>query len=181
MNKNFLELNKILLDNLNNKEINGEINENATNDFFMKTIKIEKTLSYYKDSFEILENYFKEEFFEFNIEKQKKLLKFRRGIPVNISYSEYKPKLSFFGYSYDVDTQEFRRKIFPPDTPMSFIRYYFNKQIKEKDPQFRFTYILTDNGEVQVPEEITHEEVYEKYKRNDDILYCDLKPEPLCE
>ena len=50
MNKNFLELNKILLDNLNNKEINGEINENATNAFFMKTIKIEKTLSYYKDS-----------------------------------------------------------------------------------------------------------------------------------
>ena len=174
MNKNLLELNKILLDNLNNKEINGEINENAKNDFFMKTNKIEKSLSYYKDSFEILENYFNEEFFEFNVEKQKKLLQFKRGIPVEISYGENKN--SYFGFSYYVDKHKFRRKILPPDTTMSFINYYFKREIKEKDPQYRVTYILMDNDEVSVPDEITLGEVYEKYKRNDDILYCCLMP-----
>ena len=142
----------------------------------MKTIKIEKSLFYYKDSFEILENYFKEEFFEFNIEKQKKLLQFRRGIPVDISYGDNKS--CYFGYGYYVDKQKFRRKIFPPDITMSFINYYFKQNVNEKDPQYHSTYILIDNDEVYVPDEITLGEVYEKYKRNDDILYCYLKPNP---
>ena len=176
MNKNLLELNRILLDNLNNNLISGEIKENATNAFFMKTNKIEKTLSYYNDSFEILENYFKEEFFEFNSEKQTKLLKFRRGIPVEISYGEN--KTCYFGYGYYTDIQKFARKIFPPDATMSYINYYFKQKIHEKDPQYRHAYILKDKDEVPVPEEITIGEVYEKYKRNDDILYCYLKPNP---
>ena len=76
----------------------------------MKTNKIEKSLLNYKDSFEILENYFKEEFFEFNNEKQKNLLKFRRGIPVEISYGENKS--CYLGYGYYTDIKKFRRKIF---------------------------------------------------------------------
>ena len=61
---------------------------------------------------------------------------------------------------------------------MSFISNYFKQNIKEENPQHHSTFILTDNNEVYVPEEITLGEAYEKYKRNDGILYCYLKPNP---
>ena len=177
MNKNLLELNKILLDNLNNKELIGEINGNAIKAFFMKTNKIEKTLSYYKDSFDILENYFKDEFYEFNIEKQKKLLQNRRGIPIEVSYGE--DTLSIF--SYYTTKKNLGRKIVPPDATISFISYYLRRVFKPLPTDIHADMLILDENdkEVNVPGEITLSEVYKKYKRNDGILYFYFLPAPV--
>ena len=168
INKNLLQFNKILLESLNNNEINGEINDNAINSFYIKSNNIEKSLKYYKDNFEILEDYFKNDFFEFDIEEQKKLSKYRRNIPIEVSFSKEVP--GFFGGFKELNIVI--KKFFSPDTTISFISYYF-RNIMKVEPH-EVVYLLAEKKHTLCGD-ITLPEVYEKYKRNDGILYLHLQ------
>ena len=78
MNKSLLQLNKIFYENLNNKEINGEIYKNALNCFYLKNIDLKKNFDYFENISLEMEKYFINTFFEFDSEKQKQILKFRK-------------------------------------------------------------------------------------------------------
>ena len=92
MNKNLLELNKKIIENLNIKEMNGEIYLNLTNCKYIK--QIDNNIEHYNSILKTIEDNFSNDYFEFDEEKQKsKLLLWK--IPLIISVKKTAKKLFF--------------------------------------------------------------------------------------
>lgn len=164
MNKSLLQLNKIFYENINNKEINGEIYKNGLNCFYLKNIDLKKNLDYFENISLEMEKYFVNTFFEYDSEKQKQMIKFRKRIPVEISFEEIRDSFFSKGYKKIKDNE---RKLFPPETTISKISYLYRNKLKIDKGECVYIYANRKSG---LSGDLTLSEVYNKYKNDDNIL-----------
>jgi hypothetical protein len=164
MNKNLLLLNKKIIENLDKKEMNGEIYVNVNNCKYIKEIKIKDDLEYLNNIFKQIEDYFSNEFFEFDEEKQKNKLLSWKEIPVVISYDKIKE-----GYFTTKKKTITKNMLLSPDMTIGQFHCLVRKNMDIKDEDF---YILA-NRKVVLQLNLTLKEIYDKYKRDDYILYLE--------
>ena len=166
MNKSLLQLNKIFYENLNNKEINGEIYKNALNCFYLKNIDLKKNFDYFENISLEMEKYFINTFFEFDSEKQRQILKFRKKIPVEISFEEFRNSFSFFSKG-NKKIKDNEKKLCPPEITINQLIYLYRNKMKLDKKEAIYMFV---NGKTSVTGELTLSEVYDKYKNDDNIL-----------
>jgi hypothetical protein len=162
MNKNLLLLNKKIIENLNKKEMNGEIYVNVNNCKYIKEIKIKDDLEYLNNIFKQIEDYFSNEFFEFDEEKQKNKLLSWKEIPVVISYDKIKE-----GYFTTKKKTITKNMLLSPDMTIGQFHCLVRKNMDIKDEDFE----IFANGEGLLQLNLTLKEIYDKYKRDDYMLY----------
>ena len=167
MNKNLLELNKKFIENLNEKEVNGEIYINFNNCKYIKEIISKDNLEYFISTFKQIEEYFSNEFFEFNEEKQKNKILFWNKIPLEISLTKNAKK------AYKIKKLDKTKYLLPLDFTMGQFSYLLKKKlnIDQNDDLF----FLLVNGKVSCPYEMNLKDIYDKYKKEDNILYLTIE------
>ena len=167
MNKNLLELNKKFIENLNEKEVNGEIYINFNNCKYIKEIISKDNLEYFISTFKQIEEYFSNEFFEFNEEKQKNKILFWNKIPLEISLTKNAKK------AYKIKKLDKTKYLLPLDFTMGQFSYFLKKKlnIDQNDNLF----FLLVNGKVSCPYEMNLKDIYDKYKKEDNILYLTIE------
>lgn len=166
-NKKLLEVNLLFLEKLNDNEIiNGEINKNIENCIFIKNKELKSSLEYYEKSFNLLKNYFMDDFLEYNKNKQNELLSWLTKIPVIFNFR--KLNTSIFSKSGFKDLNITKKWLLPPDTTIGFISSKLRKEMKVDE---KVAFFCMVNGKYSVGYELDISEVYEKYKQNDGYLY----------
>lgn len=168
-NKNILLFNKKIIENLDKKEINGEILMNFNNCKYIKGRKIENDLEYYNNTFKQIENYFSNEFFEFDEEKQKLKLKFWNKIPIIISFDNTIKKL------FNIKMPNPKKILLSKNITLSQLYQLIKKDMISQKEHFNF---LAKN-KYHVTYDLNIEEIYNKYKADDDILYLTAYKEQL--
>jgi len=167
-NKKLLEVNLLFLENITDDVIiNGEIEKNIENSIFIKKKEFKSTLEYYEKSFNSLKNYFIDEFFESNKDKQKQLLLLQTKIPVIFDFIKLKTGLFSNGGFKVLDVAQ-KKFLFPPDVTISFVTFSMRKHMKVDGKEVCYCLV---NGKYNVGYELTMFEVYKKYKQNDDLLH----------
>ena len=168
MNKNLLELNKKIIVTLNEKEINGEIYININNCKYIKGINIEENLEYYNNTFKQIEDYFTNEFFEFEEEKQKGKLCLWNKIPIIISFDRSAKKI------FKIKKINTKKYDVPFDITISQLHFILRKDMKIKKEGAMFLLI---NGKKMIPFDLNLQEIYDKYKKDDNLLYLTVASE----
>ena len=163
MNKNLLELNKKIIENLNIKEMNGEIYLNLTNCKYIK--QIDNNIEHYNSILKTIEDNFSNDYFEFDEEKQKsKLLLWK--IPLIISVKKSAKEL----FSKNIDKKKMLVHHFMTIKELyNLIRLDL---IKKEDHFF-----LIINKITFYPGDMLIKEIYDKYKKKDNILYINIEGE----
>ena len=161
MNKNLLLLNKKIIENLNDKEMNGEIYVNVKNCKYIKEIKIQNDLDYFNNIFKQIEDYLSNEFFEFDEEKQKNKLRFWNRIPLIISFDKDVKKLL---KDKKIET---KKVLVNPAMTVSQFSFLIKKDMKYPDEYL----IFCANSKYSVTYDRTFKEIYDQYKADDDMLY----------
>ena len=113
-----------------------------------------------------MEKYFINTFFEFDSEKQKQILKFRKKIPVEISFEEFRNSFSFFSKG-NKKIKDNEKKLCPPEITINQLIYLYRNKMKLDKKEAIYMFV---NGKTSVTGELTLSEVYDKYKNDDNIL-----------
>ena len=164
MNKNILELNKKIIENISIKEMNGEIYINFNNCKYIKEINLKNDLMHYNNIFKPIEDYLSNEFFEFDEEKQKfKLLSWGK-IPLIISVSKDAKKL-FKNKKIDI-----LKYLIPHDWTVSQLQSLLFTKMKNHNYGI---YIFVNS--IAIGDNRTIKEIYDKHKKDDNILYLQLE------
>ena len=92
--------------------------------FYLKNIDLKKNFDYFENISLEMEKHFINTFFEFDSEKQNQLLKFRKKIPVEISFEETRNSFSFFSKG-NKKIKDNEKKLFPPEMTISKLIYLY--------------------------------------------------------
>ena len=161
IDKNLNELKKVF--NL----IEEKIYINFNNCKYIKEIISKDNLEYFISTFKQIEEYFSNEFFEFNEEKQKNKILFWNKIPLEISLTKNAKK------AYKIKKLDKTKYLLPLDFTMGQFSYLLKKKlnIDQNDDLF----FLLVNGKVSCPYEMNLKDIYDKYKKEDNILYLTIE------
>ena len=165
-NKKLLQLNKKIIENLNQKEINGEIYMNFNNCQFIKKIKLQENLEYYNNEFKQIEDHFTNSFFEFDEKQKSFMLKYLNRIPIIITFT-YRAKKNL-----KIKSNEPKKYLVPPEMTVSQLILRIRQNIKTEESLY-----LLINGKTTIDYSRTFEEIHDKYKKDDYILYFELETE----
>ena len=168
-NKKLLQLNKKIIENLNQKEINGEIYMNFNNCKFIKKIKLQENLDFCNNVFKQIEDHLTNAFFEFDEKQKTILLQFFNKIPIIITFSkEAKKRLK-------IKNKEFIKSkyLLPTDFTVGQFVFSIKRHLKREENLILFA----NNRAIDYSR--TVEEIHDKYKKDDYILYLDVDTEIL--